>query len=295
VFAVLLLGLTISTAQAQTRVTVSGVVRDVSGGVVAAATVEALVGDRVIARATTGADGAYMLAVPSGTPFVLKTQRTGFADDVSELDGTASGGSRDVTLAVGTMSDTLIVTASRAPASRTSVTQSLSVIGRADIQALGTTELSDVLRFVPGTSVEGTGREGGGPTSLFVRGGDSDYNVVLIDGVRANLDGGRFDFSRVAASEIERVEVLRGAQSSLWGADAMTSVVQIFTKRASPTGAPEASGSFEAGSFGTLRGNAGVYGGQAPGPTTARPSPAAGRTARSRTSCRKTIGTNRRH
>ena len=285
-FAVLLLGLTISTAQAQTRVTVSGVVRDVSGGVVAAATVEALVGDRVIARATTGADGAYMLAVPSRTPFVVRTQRTGFADDVSELDGASSGVSRDVTLAVGTMADTLIVTASRGPESRTSVTQSLSVIGRADIQALGTTELSDVLRFVPGTSVEGTGREGGGPTSLFARGGDSDYNVVLIDGVRANLDGGRFDFSRVAGGEIERVEVLRGAQSSLWGADAMTSVVQIFTKRASPTGAPEASGSFEAGSFGTFRGNAGVYGGQAPGSTTARPSPAAGRTARSRTSCR---------
>ena len=260
-FALLLLGLTVRTAQAQARVTVSGVVRDVSGGVVAAATVEALVGDRVISRATTGADGAYALAIPSRTPFVLRTHRTGFADDVSELDGASSGVSRDVTLAVGTMSDTLVVTASRVPESRTAVTQSLSVMARADIQALGSTELSDVLRFVPGTSVEGTGREGGGPTSLFVRGGDSDYNVVLIDGVRANLDGGRFDFSRVAAGEIERVEVLRGAQSSLWGADAMTSVVQIVTKRASPTGAPEASGSFEAGSFGTFRGNAGVYGG----------------------------------
>ena len=67
------------------------------------------------------------------------------------------------------------------------------------------------------------------------RGGDSDYNVVLIDGVRANLDGGRFDFSRIAAGEIERVEVLRGAQSALWGADAMTSVVQIITKLANPT------------------------------------------------------------
>ena len=141
------------------------------------------------------------------------------------------------------------------------MTQSLSVVSRPDVQALGSTELSDVLRFVPGTSVEGTGREGGGPTSLFVRGGDSDYNVVLIDGVRANLDGGRFDFSRVAAGEIERVEVLRGAQSALWGADAMTSVVQIITKRANPTSAPEVSGSVEGGSFSTFRGNAGVYGG----------------------------------
>ena len=163
------------------------------------------------------------------------------------FDGASGDLSSDVALSIGTLSDSLVVTASRGLESRTSLTQSLSVVSRAEIQALGSTELSDVLRFVPGTSVEGTGREGGGPTSLFVRGGDSDYNVVLIDGVRANLDGGRFDFSRVAAGEIERVEVLRGAQSSLWGADAMTSVVQIFTKRASPTDAPEISGSFEGG------------------------------------------------
>ena len=209
--------------------------------------------------------------------------------------GRTSNVSRDVTLSIGRVSDTLIVTASRGPESRTSVTQSLSVISRADIQALGTTELSDVLRFVPGTSVEGTGREGGGPTSLFVRGGDSDYNVVLIDGVRANLDGGRFDFSRVAAGEIERVEVLRGAQSSLWGADAMTSVVQIITKRASPTSAPEVSGSFEAARSARSAATRAFMGGQAPGSTTARPSRAAGRMARSRTSCRKTIDTSRRH
>ena len=169
------------------------------------------------------------------------------------------------------------------------MTQSLSVVSRPDVQALGSTELSDVLRFVPGTSVEGTGREGGGPTSLFVRGGDSDYNVVLIDGVRANLDGGRFDFSRIAAGEIERVEVLRGAQSALWGADAMTSVVQIITKRANPTSAPEVSGSVEGGSFGTFRGNAGVYGGPAPRSTIAQPLRVAKQMARSPTSCRRTI------
>ena len=147
------------------------------------AAVEALVGERVIARGTTGANGGYSLAVPARTPFALRTHRPGFADDLIELDGTDSNISRDVTLSIGALSDTLVVTASRSPESRTSVTQSLSVVSRPDVQALGATELSDVLRFIPGTSVEGTGREGGGPTSLFVRGGDSDYNVVLIDGV----------------------------------------------------------------------------------------------------------------
>jgi vitamin B12 transporter len=247
-------------AAAQSQITVSGVVKDVSGGLVADATIEALVGERVIARTTSSAEGRFELSVPARTPIALKTRRTGFADDVATLDGATANISHDVELSIGTLSDTLVVAASRGLESRTSVTQSLSVISRADIQALGSTELSDILRFVPGTSVEGTGREGGGPTSLFVRGGDSDYNVVLVDGVRANLDGGRFDFSRIAAGEIERVEVLRGAQSSLWGADAMTSVLQIITKRSSTTGAPEMSGSLEGGSFSTFRGNAGVYG-----------------------------------
>ena len=240
---------------------VSGVVTDASGGVVSDATLEALVAERIIARTTSGADGRFELTVPARTPIALRTRRPGFADDVAALEGASANISHDVVLAVGTVSDTLVVTASRGLENRTSATQSISVVGRAEIEALGSTELSDVLRYVPGTSIEGTGREGGGPTSLFARGGDSDYNVVLIDGVRANLDGGRFDFSRIAAGEIERVEVLRGAQSSLWGADAMTSVVQIFTKRTSTTGAPEVAGSLEGGSFNTLRGNAGVYGG----------------------------------
>jgi vitamin B12 transporter len=259
--ALIVFGVAPRNAHAQDQITVSGVVRDTSGGVVADAAVQALVGERVIARTTTAGDGAYRLTVPVRTPFALRTQRAGFADSVSDVDGASSNVSLDVALSVGTLSDTLVVTAARGPEGRTSTTQSVSVMSRPDIQALGSTELADVLRFVPGTSVEGTGREGGGPTSLFVRGGDSDYNVVLIDGVRANLDGGRFDFGRIAAGEIERVEVLRGAQSSLWGADAMTSVVQIFTKRSTPTGAPEVSGSVEAGSFSTFRGNAGVYGG----------------------------------
>jgi hypothetical protein len=130
------LALTARIAQAQAQVTVAGGVRDTSGGVVVNAVVEALVGERVIARATTGADGAYSLAVPVRTPIVLRTHRAGFADAVIEPDGTASNLTRDVTLSIGALSDTLVVTASRGPESRTSVTQSLSVVTRADVQAL---------------------------------------------------------------------------------------------------------------------------------------------------------------
>lgn len=248
-------------AFAQQTITVSGIVRDVSGGLITQAAVDIVVAGRVTTSVTTGADGRYQLQAPTGTPFALRARRDGFTDQLVELSGTTADLSRDLTMPIGTMSDTLVVTAARGAESRATVTQSVSVATRSDLEALGSTELSEVLRFVPGASVEGTGREGGGPTSLFVRGGDSDYNVVLIDGVRVNLDGGRFDFSRVAAGEIERVEVVRGAQSSLWGADAMTSVVQIITKRAQPGDPMQATVSFEAGSFETVRGNAGVFGG----------------------------------
>ena len=105
-------------------------------------------------------------------------------------------------------------------------------------------------------NVESTGREGA-LTSMFSRGGESDYNLVLIDGVRVNLSGGQFDFSRIGAGEIERVEVVRGAQSSLWGSDAMGSVVQVFTQaRRRRATRRRSAGAVEGGSFNTWRGDA---------------------------------------
>ncbi len=181
-------------------------------------------------------------------------RRDGFADYAADLTGTTEDIRKDVTLQVGGVSDTLIVTASGAAESRASVTSSVTVATAEDIHAMGASQLSDVLRFVPGFAIEGNGREGG-LISAFSRGGESDYNLVLIDGVRVNTQGGFFDFSRVGAGEIERVEVVRGAQSALWGSDAMGSVVQVFTKRAGTNDAPQVSGSVEGGTFNTWRGD----------------------------------------
>jgi outer membrane receptor protein involved in Fe transport len=136
----------------------------------------------------------------------------------------------------------------------------MAVFTAKDILALGATSIVDVLRMVPGLNVESTGREGA-LASLFARGGESDYNLVLIDGVRVNPSGGQFDFSRVSGAEIDRLEVVRGGQSSLYGSDAIGSVVQVFTKRAAPGDALRAMGSLEGGSFDTWRGDASVLGG----------------------------------
>jgi len=198
--------------------------------------------------------------VPAGVPVELRARRDGFAYQVTALAGVSQSVTRNLTLQVGGLSDSLVVTASRTPESRARVTESVTSFTRAEIEALGASSLADIVRFVPGVNVASTGREGS-VTSMFTRGGESDYNLVLIDGVRVNQSGGVFDFSRINAAEIERVEVVRGAQSSLWGSDAMGSVVQLFTRRASAADRPQVTGSTEGGSFGAFRGDARLLGG----------------------------------
>ena len=253
---------TLSPAAAFSAVTISGVITDASGALVAGATVQALAAGRPIAVATSGADGGYRLEVPAGLPIEVRVHRGGFAEQVIAVAGATGPVARDITLQVGGVSDTLVVTASRVPESRTAVTESVTAFARADLEALGAASLADVVRFVPGVSVATNGRDGA-VTSMFSRGGESDYNLVLIDGVRVNQSGGGFDFSRINTAEIDRVEVVRGAQSALWGSDAMGSVVQIFTRRAGAGQRPQAAGSVEAGSFGAARGDARVMGGAA--------------------------------
>jgi vitamin B12 transporter len=244
----------------QHTIAISGLVTDASGGVLPGATVEAVVADRPVATAITTADGAYRLEVSAGVPLQLRVHLAGFAAQVTTIAGASQPVTRNVTLAIGSVSDSLIVTAARTAASRATVTESVSAFARSDIEALGSASLADVVRFVPGVNVESTGRDGA-VTSMFSRGGESDYNLVLIDGVRVNQSGGIFDFSRITAADIDRVEVVRGAQSALWGSDAMGSVVQVFTRRAGAGDSPQLTSAVEAGSFDAFRADARINGG----------------------------------
>ena len=255
---VAVLTLDISPLAAQQRVTVIGTVTDASGGVVPGAVVEALAGGDAIASSTTGRDGRYRLEVPAGS-IRLRARLQGFADETADVSASANT-TRDVRLRIAAVGDTLVVTAARTAGTRANTTASMAVFSAADLATLGAASVADVLRVVPGLSVEANGREGG-LTSLFSRGGESDYNLVLIDGVRVNSNGGMFDFGRVSAAEIDRVEIVRGGQSSLYGSDAMGAVIQIFTKRAGPSDAPQVAGSVQGGTFNTWRGNVGVSGG----------------------------------
>lgn len=107
---------------------------------------------------------------------------------------------------------------------------SSTIITEDDIESSGATEIYQLLRTVPGLSVKRSGARGG-MISIFARGSESDHNLVLIDGVRANDIGGGFNFEFLSLNNIEMIEILRGPQSALYGSGAMGSVISITTKK----------------------------------------------------------------
>ncbi|HEY6090187.1 MAG TPA: TonB-dependent receptor, partial [Gemmatimonadaceae bacterium] len=127
---------------------------------------------------------------------------------------------------------TVVVSASKVAKPTTSLTQPVTVLSGEDLRARGVTRVSDALREVPGATLVQNGSYGA-VTSLFLRGGESRYTKVLIDGVAVNAPGGFFDFSHLTTDNIERIEIVRGPASVLYGADAVSGIVQIFTRKGS--------------------------------------------------------------
>jgi vitamin B12 transporter len=125
---------------------------------------------------------------------------------------------------------TVVVSASKIPKPASTLTQPVTVISGEELRARGVTRVSDALREVPGASMVQSGSFGA-VTSLFLRGGESRYTKVLIDGVPVNASGGFFDFSHLTTDNIERIEIVRGPSSVLHGADAAAGTVQIFTRQ----------------------------------------------------------------
>ena len=109
---------------------------------------------------------------------------------------------------------------------------SVTVIDREEIEKSGEKDIASILSRVPGFNVSSTGSRGGN-SSIFVRGGQSDYNLVMINGVQINQAGGGLDISSLTTENVERIEIIKGAHSSLYGSDAASSVINIITKRGS--------------------------------------------------------------
>jgi vitamin B12 transporter len=128
----------------------------------------------------------------------------------------------------------VVVTATRVPLPTAVSTASTTVISGAELRARGAMTLVDALRTVPGITVGQTAGPGS-QASLFLRGGNSNYTKVIVDGVPVNTPGGALDLSTLTTDNIDRVEIVRGPASVPYGSDAMTGVVQVFTRRAPGT------------------------------------------------------------
>ncbi len=153
----------------------------------------------------------------------------------------------------------IVVSATRIETPVNEIGSSVTLISAEEIERNQWRTLPDLLQTVPGLNIVQTGGPGG-KTSVFMRGSNSNHTKVIIDGIDANdpSQDGVFDFGQVLTSDIERVELLRGPQSSLYGSDAIGGVVNIVTKKGE--GPPQFTGRLEGGSFGTFNQSASVRG-----------------------------------
>jgi len=163
-----------------------------------------------------------------------------------------------VTLRLATASETVVVSATRTPVLGESAGADVDTLSGAQLTTMQPVAANDAMRFLPGAVVNTAGQHGG-LSSLFVRGGESNYNKVIVDGVTVNEPGGTFDFGTLSLAQGDRMEFVRGAQSTLYGSDAMTSVVQVWT-RAGSTLTPELRFGADGGNLGTASGHASLAG-----------------------------------
>lgn len=123
----------------------------------------------------------------------------------------------------------VVTTATRVPVPQQDVPASITVITGAQLRALGITTVADALAGTPSAMVTRSG-SAGGVTSLFLRGGESKYVKVLVDGVPVNDPGGAIDLSTLTTDDVDHIEILRGPASVLYGADAVSGVISIVTR-----------------------------------------------------------------
>jgi len=155
--------------------------------------------------------------------------------------------------------ETIVVTPTRTPQTADASLASVSVITRSDIERLQARSLADVLQGMVGVTLANTGGDGKG-TSIFLRGANSDHVLVLIDGVKVgSATTGTAAFQDFPLHLIERIEVVRGPVSSLYGSEAIGGVVQIFTRKGG--GALTPSASVTVGSDNTRGATVGLSGG----------------------------------
>jgi vitamin B12 transporter len=213
--------------------------------------------NRVIDIRTTSAQGLAQFHLPAEN-FRVHVLAPAFAEQWRQISAESREPEITVQLQLAVATETVTVTATRTSVPAEQGGAAVDTLTAGTLETTRPVAGNDTLRFLPGAVVATAGQRGG-LGSLFVRGGDSNYNKVIVDGVPVNDPGGIFDFGTLPLFEEDRVEFLRGAQSTLYGSDAMTSVVQTWS-RTGNTPVPELRFGADAGNYGTENGYASLAG-----------------------------------
>jgi len=205
---------------------------------------------RPIAMSVTSAWGIVRFNHLPDSPVQIRVLAAGFAE--AQLTVSPAAEQTRIMLHPALATETVVVSATRTPVSTDESGASIALLSGSELDTMHPVAANDTLRFLPGAIVSTAGQRGG-LGSLFVRGGDSRYNKVLVDGVPVNDPGGTIDLGTLPVFEADRMEFLRGAESTLYGSDAMTSVVQMWARTGS-TSVPELRFGADAGNYGTENG-----------------------------------------
>jgi outer membrane cobalamin receptor len=217
---------------AQQTATITGTLTDqteaaIVGGLVTAQPISAT-GASV--HAQSGPDGRFSLTLNPGR-YRMSVEHHAFKKEEQEFM-LAAGDARtwNLRLQLEPMSADVVVSASAEPATIENTAALVNIVTREEIDQRGEIWLTPLTQGIPGVSFSQLGPLGGS-TTFFLDGGNSNYTKVLIDGVPVNPPGGLVDFSNFSLDGIDKIEVVHGASSVLYGSDAMTGVMQIFTHR----------------------------------------------------------------
>jgi vitamin B12 transporter len=211
-----------------------------------------------VAVVSSNSAGAYTLEVGPGS-YVARVERAAFVSQ--EIHVTlAPGESRelDVRLELARLSDQVVVTATTLPEELDHTPAPVDLITREEIEQRQAVSLPDLLETQTGIAISRSGAFGG-LADIFIDGGNSNFTKVLIDGAPINEPGGALNFSNLTLDNVDKVEIVHGAESALYGTDAMSGVVQIVSHQGT-TRIPEVDIFAEGGSLSSGRGGGQVSG-----------------------------------
>jgi iron complex outermembrane receptor protein/vitamin B12 transporter len=207
---------------------VRGVVTDATGAKVTGASVSLVSNGKVVASAVSSSDGSFQLTTGAAGRFFLVVTAMSFRQLQTPdfYAGQLDSVERNLVLEPAWVRESIVVTATGVPTPQPQTSEATMVLSTVDLALR--TDLTSVLRLMPGTEIAQEGQMGA-QTSLFVRGGGSDDNKILLDGVDAGDLGNQIDFGPLSTTAIESAEVYRGPDSNLFGAGAETGVVSLTT------------------------------------------------------------------